>query len=87
MTTGLPLPPVNRPSARGLMGAWKGVITAIDVHTGAISVSVPRLTGSDRSIPNCESALFSPPLAVGDRVFVVPLEGNRDLPVIMQRRA
>lgn len=82
---GQPLPGSQRPDS-GLFGPWRGFITAAGGVDGPFSVSIPRLTGQDGAVTDCESAVFDPPLVVGDRVWVWPIEGNRDAWMIGSRR-
>lgn len=80
-----PLPPTGRPkSAPGLLGVWRGTVAGVN----PLSVFVPSLTGTETPIVDCESADFGgAPLAVDDPVWVLPLEGRRDVVVVIARRA
>ena len=80
-----PLPmhqPVQVPSA----GAWTATVLSVGTPAGLV-VQVVGLTGVGTRITGCFSALFSPPLAAGDKVFCMMLDGrSADLVVIARRQ-
>lgn len=75
---------IPRPAPAALPGMWRG--TVIAVADDNLVVESPRLL-PDRRLERCETAVFDPPLEVGDRVWVSPIEGSRDEIVVIARRA
>lgn len=78
-----PLPGVARPPQRVMAGAWRGVVD----RAQPLAVSVPNLTGQGYVIRGVESvAGLTAPLAVGDRVWVMCVEGQPEYLVVIGRR-
>lgn len=93
MPAGMPLPsrpvrgPGAAPSVGGLLGVWRATVSTVEPETDrSLWVRVPALTGERERFVE-EYAAVDPPLAVGDRVWVVGIEGSRDNLAVIARRA
>lgn len=64
------------------MGVHRGEVTGL----APLTIQVPRLTGDQQRLVE-EYAVIDPPLEVGDRVWVMGIEGSRDNLAVIARRA
>lgn len=74
-----------KPQRALLPGAWGGYVLAVDAH-GAYTCTVPTLTGTAMGMGGILSVPLSPPLQVGERVWLLSIEGNPDRLLIFARR-
>jgi len=72
----------SNPAPQGL---YRATVHAI-APSGAVTLSIPKLFGQG-TVPDCEPAVFSPALAVGDRVFAECIENDRNTWAVICRRA
>lgn len=83
-----PLPGLSspKPVRANLPGAWGGYVLAVSPD-GAYTCSIPTLTGTAMGMAGILSVPLSPPAVVGDRVWLISIEGNPDRLLIFARRA